>query len=320
MFYPKFIKENGTVGICALSAGLGHKIEDYLNAYNYLVKRGIHVLEEGNIRVDNVRGGSIEERVNALHSLYLNDDVDMVMCGAGGDFLYEILPYIDLKIIRNHPKFFMGASDPTGITFMITTKLDIASIYGLNGGSYYEGQTYIDNNFKMICGNLITQYSYEYYQSTDDYGTDRFNEPVYWHNDLKESGRCIGGCLDVLKDMIGTPFEDVSGFVERYKDDGIIWYFDIYAMNAENTYRTLLQMKAAGWFKYCKAVLIGRVLFEGSDTGMTYSEAYSLALGNIPHAYNLDIGHTLPKMTLINGAILDVEVKDGKGRLNFRLE
>ena len=120
--------------------------------------------------------------------------------------------------------------------------------------------------------------------------------------------------------MIGTSYEDVKGFVNRYKDDGIIWYFDIFAMTSENVYRTLLQMKSAGWFKHTKAVLFGRVLFDSSDTGMTYKEAYEMALGEYDLVMDMDIGHTSPRMTLINGAIINIESKDGKGSINFELK
>lgn len=320
MIYPKFIKSGDTIGICSLSAGLGHKLEEYEISRNYLMKRGFKIKEAGDVKVLDQRGGSAKERAQALHSLYLDDDVDMVMCAAGGDFLYEILPYVNVEILKSHPKFFMGASDPTSIAFMMTTKLDIASFYGLNGASYQEGYEYIDNNMELIQGNSIEQKSFEHYQSSSDYGSNLFREKVFWKNELNASGRCIGGCLDVIRNLVGTPFQDVQGFIEKYKDDGVIWYFDIFSMPAEDVYLTLLQLKACGWFEHAEAILFGRVLFESNHTGMSYADAYSLALEGWNFAYDLDIGHTLPKMTLINGAIMDVTIKEGVGSIVFRME
>lgn len=320
MKYPEFIKNNDTIGICALSAGVGHKLNDYLKAYDYLTLRGFKIREEGNIRVNNLRGGSVLERVSALHNLFINSEISMIMCATGGNFLYEILPAINLDIIKNNPKWFMGASDPTSLAYMITTCLDIASIYGLNGSSYEEGYKYIDLNCEIIKGNLVTQYSYDYFQSVENYGTNIFDKKVFWHNNLNVKGRCLGGCLDVIRNLIGTPFENTRRFIEKYKHDGIIWYFDIYNMSSEDVYLTLLQLKAIGYFKYAKAILFGRVLFESNYSGMSYQEAYSLALEDIKYAYDLDIGHTMPKMTLINGAIIEVKINNGKGSIGFRLE
>lgn len=52
------------------------------------------------------------------------------MCASGGEFLLEILPYIDFDLLKNNPKFVCGFSDPTGLLYPITTKCDIATIYG----------------------------------------------------------------------------------------------------------------------------------------------------------------------------------------------
>ena len=53
---------------------------------------------------------------------------------------------------------------------------------------------------------------------------------------------------------------------------------------------------------------------------MTYQECYEKALENIDYVYDADIGHTNPKMTLINGAIINIEVKDKKGVISFELK
>ena len=38
----------------------------------------------------------------------------------------------ETSLIRNHPKWLQGYSDPTGLLFTITTNLDIATIYADN--------------------------------------------------------------------------------------------------------------------------------------------------------------------------------------------
>lgn len=324
MKYPKFLKENDTVGVCALSAGVGKKLEEYDASLDILRFNGYKIKEKGNVRINDERGGSAKSRANALKTLYKDKDVDMVMCAAGGDFCYEVLPYIDLETIKENPKWFMGYSDPTSVCLMITTKLDIATIYGLNAGSYEELK-YCEDNLSIIKGDLITQYSYELYEDKEGFLSDErmFIHPVYWKGNNKETkfkGRCIGGCLDVIKDMIGTDYIDMDNFNDKYKDDGIIWYFDIFAMSSENVYRTLLQMKAAGYFKYTKGILFGRVLFDSSFTEMTYEDAYNMAIGDLPYLMDVDIGHSSPSMTMINGAIIEVESSKGKGFINFILK
>ena len=49
------------------------------------------------------------------------------------NFLFEILEYLDFDRIKTaEPKWIQGYSDITILTFIITTMLDIATIYGPN--------------------------------------------------------------------------------------------------------------------------------------------------------------------------------------------
>ena len=327
MIYPSFLKKNDTIGISAPSAGVGRKLEDYDRSLQTLRRKGYRIKETESVRLNDMRGGTAEVRAEELVSLFRDDEVDFVMAAAGGDFLFEILPHVDFRAMKKHPKWLMGASDPTGILFPYTTKYDVATIYGCNAGSYdvLPLPKYLKDNLKIISGDLPVQTSYRRYMKTPGFLAEKieYDTPVKWLgtvDSLHVQGRCIGGCIDVLKDLIGTKYDGAKEFCRRYQDDGIIWYFDNFSLGAEVFYRTLLQMKYAGWFDHAKAVLIGRVLFESSDTGMTYEEAIQRALGDLPVLYQADIGHTIPSMTMINGAILDVEYKNHKSALTFSLK
>ena len=183
----------------------------------------------------------------------------------------------------------------------------------------------MEDALKIMQGRLICQRSGKMYASKatfmDDYAG--FDTPTVWLSNkksIKESGRCIGGCIDVLKDLIGTKYDGTKAFLKRYRDDGIIWYFDNFAMSAENFYRTLLQMKYTGWFESTKAVIIGRVLFQSSETGMTYEDAVNMVFADIPYVFNADVGHTVPSFTMINGAVINLEYRNAKGSIAFELK
>ena len=150
-----------------------------------------------------------------------------------------------------------------------------------------------------------------------------YDNEVKWiaKDEINVSGRCIGGCFDVLEKLIATPFDGTKQFIEKYKDDGIVWYFDVFATSSFNFYLSLLQMKMAGYFKYCKAVLIGRVAIPNVENiKLDYHKAADKALGKIPHIMEMDIGHSDPHMTMINGAIINVKYKDNKGSISFKLK
>lgn len=324
MIYPAFLKKNDTIGISAPSAGVGRKIESFEASLAVLKKQGYRIKESENVRINDVRGGSAKQRGDELTSLFLDDEVDFVMAAAGGDFLNEMLPYVSFQALKKHPKWLMGFSDPTGILYPYTTLYDVATIYGANAGDYDLSPLpkYLKNNLEFIKGNLIEQNNYTRWQKALPWDVEGFkpDTKVRWEatvDSLKTSGRCIGGCIDGLKDLIGTKYDGTHKFLRKYKEDGFIWYFDNFSLSAENLYRTLIQMKYAGWFKNAKAVILGRTLIESSDTGMSYAYASRHALEDIPVIYQADIGHTMPHLTMINGAVMHLTYESHKASLIF---
>lgn len=327
MIYPEFIQKGDVIGISAPSAGVGRKLEDFDRSLDVLKKRGYRIKETASVRLNDMRGGDAPARGKELTSLFEDPEVKMVMAAAGGDFLNEMLEYVNWKELKKHPKWLMGASDPTGLLFPYTTLYDVATIYGCNAGAYdiKPLPKFLKNNLEIISGNLIVQNSFSRYMKTPGFMAEKFecDTPVRWKStcgDLEVSGRCIGGCSDVLKDLIGTKFDGAAKFVRKYPSDGIIWYFDNFSQSAEVFYRTLVQMRYAGWFENTKAIIVGRVLFESSETGMTYEEGIKLAARDIPVLYQADVGHTCPSMTMINGAMLDLSFHGSKAQLKFSLK
>lgn len=326
MIYPKFLKENDTIGITAPSAGVGSKIESFDKSINSIHKEGFKTIETEHVRINNEVSASSQVRAKEFGELMTHNNVSMIMCASGGDFLIDMLPYIDYNKIKENIKWVMGYSDPTSLLYAITTKLDIATLYGMNAGSYDQENLHksLHDNFEILKGNLVKQESFELYEKEQDESRDGYNltEKVFWKNlngNFEVKGRIIGGCIDCLRDLIGTPFDNTVNFTEKYKDDGIIWYFDVFSLTTEEFYRSLFQMQQAGWFKYTKAVVVGRVRFPNAFTQMTYEKALLKIFKKIPIVVDTDIGHVAPKMTIINGAIATVQSKDGKGSISFEL-
>lgn len=43
---------------------------------------------------------------------------------------------------------------------------------------------------------------------------------------INMQGRLLGGCMDCLVNLLGTEFDKVKEFTEKYQDDGIIWFWN----------------------------------------------------------------------------------------------
>lgn len=327
MIYPKFLKAGDTIGICAPSAGVGHKIEEFDKSLNNLRKEGYQIVETASVRNDCVPSNTPGIRGEEFNQLLKDEKIDMIWSASGGDFMIEMLDFVDEDALIKNPKWFAGYSDPTSLLFHITTNFDIATLYGNNAGSFDMSELHpsLKNALQIIKGDIVNQESFKKCERNRVDGIDGYNldTEVYWKtlNDAVDiTGRLIGGCIDCLSFIIGTKYDGVAKFVEKYKNDGIIWYFDNFALKSEDLFNSLWHMKQAGWFKYAKGFVFGRTLFEGTMLDLSYEDAIKRIFGEeVPIIIDADIGHVAPKFTVINGAFGHVVAKDGKGSLEMNL-
>ena len=215
------------------------------------------------------------------------------------------------------------AKDPSGATIYA----DNFCTFGMK--PWYKS---LKNNIEILTGNIIEQESFPKYEKEKKEavtGLETYNltEKVSWkiltnEENINIKGRMIGGCLDIITDLFGTRFDKTKDFLEKYNEDGIIWYFDICELSSESIIRILWKLKDNDWFKYTKGILFSRCQFTTSYYDITYEDAIKHALQdlNIPLIINVDIGHVSPRMTIINGALATVISSNGKGKINFILK
>lgn len=338
MVYPRKINKDSRIGVTAPSDGHNKEVDFKRldNAISNFKDRGLFVVETKSVRTsDKGRSADKATRVKELESLYLDNSIDAIIASSGGDFLVEILPHIDFNIIKDNPKWFQGFSDNTALSFVITTNYDIATIYSDNFSTFGMEEWHVSlcENIDVLMGEDYIQRSFDMYQ--DGYferitGKEGFllNERSYWRNllygnfeedNISLEGRCLVACLDVLLNLVGTRFDKTKEFIEKYKNDGIIWCLESYNLSSEALTRGLWQLKEAGWFKYAKGFVFGRPAMFSSYTNTTYDEAVLSVLGefNLPIILDADIGHKQPQFTMINGAIAKINSKFGLGNIVF---
>jgi muramoyltetrapeptide carboxypeptidase LdcA involved in peptidoglycan recycling len=323
MKYPKSLKPNSLIGITAPSAGIREEeYELFERSLQRLKDNDWNIVETKNVRSEGDVSSPAKQRAEEFLNLWKDDKVDAILCARGGDFLTDMLPYLEDQKLKGNCKWVMGASDPTNLLYYITTSEDIATLYGHNAGSFDSMHLNKSQEIALeyLKGNLVVQDSYDKYEKekghreNEDYN---LTEQVEWktNQDFDVEGRIIGGCLDCLRYLPGTKWDKTKEFVEKYKEDGIIWYFDIFNMSAEDVYLTLFELKHAGWFEHVKGIVVGRILFPSTYTSMTYERAFYETFAEIPVIIDADIGHVVPKMTIINGCIAHITAKNKKGRI-----
>lgn len=311
MIYPKSLNEGDFIGVTAVSGGITgeRNILRAENAKKNIENRGYKVIETSNVRTElNGRSSSKEQRSKEFMSLWENDKVKSIIIAEGGNFLCEVLDELDFEKMKTiDPKWIQGYSDSTNLTYVFTTFLDIATIYGPTYKSFGMRNWHIslENSIKLMQKKEIVQTSYEKCEEFNGWDVPKEYDPyeeynltknVRWINlrneeEIKFSGRAIGGCLDVIKCLIGTKYDKVKEFIFKYKNDGIVWYLEAFEMNTPELFCTLWQMKNCGYFENCNGIIFGRPLMMRQDMGLSDYQMIEEALCelNIPIICDADI-------------------------------
>ena len=376
MRYPENLKIGDTIGICAPSAGIAEseKIEKLEAAEKQLKEMGYKIKETKSVRKDeNGRSASGKIRAKELMELLEDDNVKLIICATGGDFLIDILDYLDFEKLKNiKPKWIQGFSDITGISFLWNTILEIPSMYcqtikdyamrplfknltdaleiesgkeiiqksfPLHEKSWNELEEDLENMTKEAEGqnkNIIEDLdiskdpnSINNIESSKELNICNLKEETYQYNltektewknlygkrKIKIKGRTLGGCLDIIREFFGTKYDNINNYIEKHKEEGIIWFLECFEMTSPEVYRVLWQMKNAGYFNNCSGIIFGRPCMIREDYGMSFNQAVEEALESldIPIICDADIGHIPPQMAIVNGGILEITSEDGKG-------
>ncbi len=335
MIYPKHISKNDTIGITAPSDGVTDnlKLKRLDHAKINWKEKGYFVLETPSVR-KSYAGKSANSLCQAkeLESLFENKEVTYIIAAAGGDFLIEMLSEINWNKLEKNPKWFQGYSDITSINYILTTTYDIATVYASNCKDFGMNSWHssLENNLKIIEGKKIIQTNFDLYEKEaktmitglEDYNLDT---PVNYQIITKEkeitmTGRIIGGCIDCLISLCGTKFDHTKKFLEKYKEDGFIWYFDNAELTIEGLIRALWQLKQNGWFKYVKGFLFGRMFQETSYYNISLKDALLRILEEyqVPIITNMDFGHIPPRITIINGSMSTIQIH--QNQMKFQME
>ncbi|UTH13115.1 S66 family peptidase [Macrococcus equipercicus] len=328
--YP-VLNENAVIGVTAPSSGL----PDFMHHYLVDIKKRFQNTNEiviGQSVMTQHKAKSTDSimRAEELNDFFTADRIDLIIPPFGGELALEILNKIDYDRLR--PKWVLGYSDISTVLLAITFKTGIATAHGTNlvdlRGKYSDDTTAMWLEvLKTKVNEEVTQYSSQQFQSKWNHNQPtecvfNLDTPTEWKSvdqeAVKIEGRLLGGCIDVISHLIGTPYGDVKTFREQYiKDEPVIWYLENCEANPAEFRRMLLQMQYAGWFDNCSGILFGRTRVTESTEDYSIQDVYDDTAQdlNIPIIYDIDCGHMPPQITFINGAYGIVECREGKGKI-----
>ena len=184
MNYPENLKKGDTIGICAPSGGISKEdgIKKLELAEKQLQEMGYKIIETESVRKEERgRSASGKQRAKEFMELLENDDVKLIIFAEGGDFLVEMIPYLDFEKIKTlKPKWMQGYSDITGINYLWNTLLERPSIYCEMIKKYAMRPLFRDltDALKIASGEEIQQTSFEKHEEIVDFRIEQPEEPI----------------------------------------------------------------------------------------------------------------------------------------------
>jgi len=338
--YPEPLRPGDTIAVTAPSSGVsaeGYPCLDacieHVRALGYDVREG-PCLRANAKHVSGPRG----ERIAALMALWQDRCVRALIPPRGGHLVIHLLGEIEFeRLAALPPTWLLGYSDISALLLAITTLTGIATAHG--PALMEMGRDHADpvsESWRKVlateAGGMVTLASSLRYRR--DWPDDPLApldpaEPTRWRvlrrggpTDAAEmTGRIIGGCLETLSVLVGTPYGDVPAFVRRAGDDGAILYLENCEQSPTYVCRMLWNMRLAGWFDGLRGVVLGRSGGADADC-FSYVDALHDVFDDLalPVVYEADIGHLPPQMTVVNGSLATVRCADGAAKLAMRFE
>lgn len=326
--FPTPLRPGHRIAVTAPSAGVPDALKPRLEfALRLLRETGYDVVVGECLDVNGVTSAPAEARAAELTSLLLDPGVRAVVPPWGGELGVDLLPHLDFDALRAaEPTWLVGYSDTSTLLLPLTLLTGTATVHGENlMDTPYDVPPPLLHWLDVItrpAGTAFEQGPGTAHRTTgfDDWAAD----PAVRHRDLDTAtawrvldqdtpnldveGRLLGGCLETVALLPGTPYGDVAGFADQHAPEGLLVYLEVADADAMTVARMLHHLRLAGWFDRANAVLMGRS--RGPSVGLfTQTDAVRHALGDlhIPIVLDADIGHLPPQMTLLNGALARLE-------------
>jgi muramoyltetrapeptide carboxypeptidase LdcA involved in peptidoglycan recycling len=326
---PPRLRPGDTVGTVSPSWGgagtFPHRVEAglrQLEAMGFRTKVGAHALN----RIGYV-SDTPENRAADLHDMFRDPEVRAIVAAIGGDHSCQLLPLLDLDLIRANPKIFMGYSDNTVLNVAFWKGAGLRTFNGPALITDFAEQPrmyeYTERcMLKVLCeaqpAGLVEPSPWwtEEFQNWEeklDLERPRTQLPSpgwTWLKPGKAEGTLVGGCVESLQHLRGTHFwpglDDWQGaifFWETSEDKPSPAVVDGILMDYENM----------GVLERLGGMIVGRPMYY---TGEEKAQLNDIILErtrkyDFPVVTGMDFGHTAPQFTLPVGCRALI---DGEGR------
>jgi muramoyltetrapeptide carboxypeptidase len=313
--------------VTAPSAGVdGHAATRIAFCVAWLRSAGYEVVVGECMDGSGITSGTASARAAELTHMLCDPSIRCVVPPWGGETAIDLLDLLDWDALAAaEPTWMVGFSDISTVLLPLTTRLGWATLHGDNLlDTPYQPPAGLLRWLEIASGpgphsqrdsGLILDWQ----KSGDDAEATAW-KPVgdgawslHGGESVHVSGRLIGGCIETVCNLAGTPYGDVARFGREHADQGLIVYLEAAGDEAATICRNLHGLRLAGWFDNAQAILVGRTSAPDNPQ-MTQRAAVLDALAplGLPLVLDVEIGHVPPHLPLVNGALATITVDGGK--------
>ncbi len=302
---PPGLKKGDTIGLITPGSyisdeGLEKAVRN-IEELGFRVKPGRHLR-----RQYGFLAGTDEQRLQDLHDMYEDKQVQGIWCARGGYGCTRLLPLLNFKLIKKHPKALIGYSDITALLNAIYRKTGIIGFHGPVASSEMT-----DYNRRQLLPLLFGKLHAMDISPFRETFAERPTKENSWQTLLpgQATGRLVGGNLTLLTALAGTPWSP------DYRNK-IVFLEEV----GEKPYRIdrmMTQLKQATNISKAAGFALGTFANcdpDEDDLSLSLMETLSKQLLSLnkPVVYGLSIGHIKNQATLPLGATARLNAETGQ--------
>jgi len=314
---PAFLQPGDSVGLMTISSPLEENEEEAKEYIDIIRSWGLKVRYGENLFSHSYMAFSNTDSLRAaeFEHLLCNDNLKAIIMYRGGSGSARTVKYLDLSLIRKHPKLLLGFSDVT--TYLnIYSNLHVESIHAAMLNSFIRPSRLAQGARKEIYPQGVDSTAL----SSRDALFGRIKgynvAPHKYNRPGCVEGRLVGGNMSIMSISYGTPYE------LQVDDESILFIEEVgEGMNTCDRYMT--QLKNSGKLSKVKAIVVGRfrnIKDSEDDWGSVdiyeLIDSYTHDLG-IPVLFWMRSGHGLPNFALYMGKKVRISVSETGGSIEF---
>jgi muramoyltetrapeptide carboxypeptidase len=206
----------------------------HLRSLGYKLALGAHALDRGPIYY----AGTLADRADDLHAAFADTAIDGIVCTRGGWGSAELLPHLDVALIRANPKVFIGYSDHTSLHCWLHNEASLVTFYG----------PMVAADFSREDGADLA--SWQHSLSADSPWSLGTADGLRILRPGMAQGCTTGGCLSIFAEALGTPY------APRIDTDSILFLEDL-GTKPYQWDRMLLHLRYSGLLERVTGVVFG---------------------------------------------------------------